>query len=83
MHLALAGFEQQHAFVEENISRISEETEKFRAELKELDENKDLASEEIRKKEEKILELRKTISDSAELFKEIGQEIEAPYPEAG
>ena len=66
-----------NAFVEENISRISEETEKFRAELKELDENKDLASEEIRKKEEKILELRKTISDSAELFKEIGQEIEA------
>ena len=76
VHLALAGFEQQHAFVEENISRISEETEKFRAELKELDENKDQASEEIRKKEEKIRELKKTIEDSAELFKEIGREIE-------
>ena len=77
VHLALAGFEQQHAFVEENISRIGEETEKLRAELKELDENKDQASGEIREKEEKILELRKTIEDSAELFKEIGQEIEA------
>ena len=77
VHLALAGFEQQHAFIEENISRIREETEKFEAELKELDENKDQASGEIRSKEEQIRELQKTIEDSGELFKEIGQEIEA------
>ena len=44
---------------------------------KELDENKDQASGEIRSKEEQIRELQKTIEDSGELFKEIGQEIEA------
>src|SRR5699024_5327456 len=36
VHLALAGFEQQNAFIEENIARINEEIEKFEAELKEL-----------------------------------------------
>ena len=77
VHLALAGLEQQHAFIEENISRINEETAKFESELKKLDENKDQASEEIRGKENEIRELKKTIEDSAELFQEIGREIES------
>ena len=75
VHLALAGFEQQNAFIEENLSRIAEEIEKYEAELKELGENKDNASEEIRQKEEKIRELRQTIEDSGELFQEIEKEI--------
>lgn len=76
-HLALAGLEQQNVFILENISRIGEETEKFRAELRELDANKDNTSEEIRQKEEKIQDLRQTIEDSKDLFTEIGREIEA------
>ena len=75
VHLALAGLEQQNAFIEENISRISEETEKFESELKELDRNKDNASGEIRKKEEEIAGLRQTIEDSKELYAEIDKEI--------
>lgn len=75
VHLALAGFEQQNAFIEENITRINDEIEKFEAELKELDRNKDNASEEIREKEDKISELRKTIEDSKELYNEIEKEI--------
>ena len=75
VHLALAGLEQQNAFVEENISRIEDEIGKFEAELKELGENKDHASEEIREKEEKIQELKQTIEDSKELFREIEKEI--------
>ena len=75
VHLALAGYEQQNAFIEENIARITEEIEKFESELKELDANKDNASEEIREKEEKIRELRNTIEDSKELYEEIGKEI--------
>ena len=75
VHLALAALEQQNAFIEENITRISEETEKFEAELKELDRNKDNASEEIREKEEEISGLRKTIEDSKELYSEIEKEI--------
>ena len=75
VHLALAGFEQQNAFIEENIARINEEIEKFEAELKELDRNKDSASEEIREKEAKISELRQTIDDSKDLYSEIEKEI--------
>ena len=75
VHLALAGFEQQNAFIEENIARINEEIEKFEAELKELDRNKDCASEEIREKEAKISELRQTIDDSKDLYSEIEKEI--------
>lgn len=75
VHLALAGFEQQNAFIEENITRINDEIEKFEAELKELDRNKDNASEEIREKEDKISELQKTIEDSKELYNEIEKEI--------
>ena len=61
----------------ENVSRIDEEIAKFEEELKELDSNKDSASEEIRGKEEKIRELRQTIEDSKELFEEINKEIKA------
>ncbi len=75
VHLALAGFEQQNEFIEENITRIDDEIEKFEAELKELDRNKDNASEEIREKEDKISELRQTIEDSKDLYNEIEKEI--------
>ena len=75
VHLALASLEQQNVFILENISRIQEEIGKFETELRELDSNKDHASEEIREKEEKIQELKETIEDSKELFEEIGKEI--------
>lgn len=74
-HLSLAGMEQQHLFVSENISRIEEEITKFQGELEALDENKDHASEEIKEKETKIRELRETIENSKELFEEIEKEI--------
>ena len=77
VHLSLAALEQQAAFIMENVSRIDEEIAKFEEELKELDSNKDSASEEIRGKEEKIRELRQTIEDSKELFEEINKEIKA------
>lgn len=77
VHLSLAALEQQAAFIMENVSRIDEEIAKFEGELKELDSNKDSASEEIRGKEEKIRELRQTIEDSKELFEEINKEIKA------
>ena len=76
LHLSLAALEQQNTFIMENISRIDEETERFEAELRELDVNRGNASEEIREKEEKITELRKTIEDSRELFGEINGEIQ-------
>ncbi len=75
VHLALAALEQQREFILENISRIDDEISKFEEELKELDAGKASASGEIREKEEKILELRKTIEDSKELFAEIEKEI--------
>ncbi len=77
VHLALAGFEQQNAFIEENISRIGDEIEKFESELKELDISKDNTSGEIKEKEDKIKELRQTIEDSKDLYDEIGKEIGA------
>ncbi|MCC2254727.1 chromosome segregation protein SMC [Ruminococcus sp. CLA-AA-H200] len=75
VHLALASLEQQDAFISENLGRITDEIEKFEAEQKELDVNKDSASQEILEKEEKIRELRGTIEDSKELYDEIGKEI--------
>ncbi len=76
MHLACAGLEQKYEFISQNVTRIREELDKFREEMKELEENKGGTSREIMQKEEKIAELRKTIEDSGELFAEIGQEIE-------
>lgn len=75
VHLALAGFQQQEAFIQENHSRIEEEIHKFEEELKELVGNKDLASAEIRDKEKEILQIRETIENSKELFGEIEKEI--------
>ena len=75
MHLSLASLEQQRAFIQENIARIDDETEKFEQELSRLEENKGSVSEEIHEKEEQIRELRETIEKSAELFDEIGREI--------
>ncbi len=74
-HLALASLEQQNVFIQENISRIDEEIEKFQAELSEMESGKDNASVEIQEKEAKIAELRKTIEDSKELYEEIEKEI--------
>ena len=62
-------------FIRENVERIEEELEKFEEELAQLDAGKGNASQEIREKEEKIDELKKTIEDSKELFEEINQEI--------
>ena len=75
VHLSLAGMEQQSMFIRENVERIEEELEKFEEELAQLDAGKGNASQEIREKEEKIDELKKTIEDSKELFEEINQEI--------
>ncbi len=75
VHLSLAGLEQQNTFILENISRIEEESEKFRAELEELGLSKGNVSEEIREKEEKIEDLKRTIENSGELFEEIKEEI--------
>lgn len=75
VHLSYASLEQQNTFILENISRIEEETAKFREELKEADINKGNASEEIQEKEAKIQELRTTIENSGELFTEIQEEI--------
>ena len=74
-HLALASLEQLNVFIQENISRIDEEIEKFQAELSEMESGKDNASVEIQEKEAKIAELRKTIEDSKELYEEIEKEI--------
>lgn len=76
MHLACAGLEQKYEFTSQNVTRIREEIEKFREEMKELEENKDGTSKEILEKEEKITDLKRTIEESKDLFAEIGQEIE-------
>ena len=75
VHLSFASLEQQNVFILENIARIEEETERFLAELKALDQQKGNASGEIAEKEQAIEELRNTISDSTELFAEIQEEI--------
>ncbi len=75
-HLSCASLEQQHQFIMENIRRVSEETEKFESELKDLDLNKGNASEEIRLKEEEIASLQDAIASAGDLFVEIQAEIE-------
>lgn len=75
VHLAYASLEQQNTFILENITRIAEETTRFETELKELDLQKGNSSGEIAEKEEQIEDLRKTITDSTELFAEIQEEI--------
>ena len=50
--------------------------EKFREELKELEESKGGTSKEIQEKEAQILDLRQTIENSGELFTEIQEEIQ-------
>ena len=76
LHLVCAGLEQKYEFVLENVSRIQEEVEKFREELKELEESKGGTSKEIQEKEAQILDLRQTIENSGELFTEIQEEIQ-------
>ncbi len=76
IHLAYASFEQKYHFVIENMTRIREENEKFRAELTELEKSKGGTSKEIEEKEHKIQDLKQTIENSKELFEEIQQEIE-------
>ena len=56
-------------------NELKRKLEKFEEELAQLDAGKGNASQEIREKEEKIDELKKTIEDSKELFEEINQEI--------
>ena len=52
-----------------------ETTAKFEQEIVELDANKGTVSDEIKEKEEKIRELKKTIDNSSDLFEEINKEI--------
>ena len=54
IHLEYAGLEQKYTFITENIIRIREEMDKFRAELEELTKNKGGNSQEIAEKEKKI-----------------------------
>ncbi len=76
IHLICAGLEQKYVFAAENVTRIREEIEKFREELRELEASKGGTSREIQEKEEKIRQLRETIENSEELFTEIQGEIE-------
>ena len=74
-HLFYASLEQKLQFVLENENRILEETDKFKEELSQLDESKGDASEEIKKKEAEIANIKQTIEDSKDLFDEIEKEI--------
>ena len=76
IHLEYAGLEQKYTFITENIIRIREEIDKFRAELEELTKNKGGNSQEISEKEKKIQELKTTIDNSGDLFDEIKLQIE-------
>ena len=76
IHLEYAGLEQKYTFITENIIRIREEMDKFRAELEELTKNKGGNSQEIAEKEKKIQELKTTIDNSGDLFDEIKLQIE-------
>ena len=76
IHLEYAGLEQKYTFITENIIRIREEMDKFRAELGELTKNKGGNSQEIAEKEKKIQELKTTIDNSGDLFDEIKLQIE-------
>lgn len=75
VHLSCASLEQQHTFIQENISRIEEESDKFAEELKELTLHKGNASKEIQEKEDEISNLFGTIENSKDLFTEIEAEI--------
>ena len=76
VHLSFATFEQKQYFMVENEERIQEEIAKFKEEQALLDQNKGNAADEIKAKEEEIDDLRKTITDSKELFAEIEAEIQ-------
>ena len=76
VHLAVASTEQKLHFVLENEARILEEISKYKEELAQLDDSKGDATQEIRRKEEQIEEIRQTIVDSKELFEEIEIEIQ-------
>ncbi len=76
VHLAFASLEQQELFVKENISRILEETQKFRAELLKINENKGNTIAEIDEKKEEIKNLQDTINDSTSLFTDLEEEIQ-------
>ena len=75
VHLSRAGLEQQELFIRENISRIEEEINRFKEEQETLEAGKGHTSVEIREKEEQIAQLQRTIEESAELFREIQEEI--------
>lgn len=71
IHLTCAGLEQKLEFLVENTERLSEELGKSAEALEELKRNKNDMSGEIAAKEQKILEIEETISNSKELFEEI------------
>lgn len=75
IRLAVANKHQTYAFATENVKRISDEIEKLELESRELDTNKDEASQEILDKQSQITEVEETIIDAKEVFVEIEEEI--------
>ena len=75
VHLSYASYEQKLLFMLENETRIQDEMEKFKEELRSLDASKGETSGEILKKETEIEDLQSTIANSGELFIEIEAEI--------
>ena len=76
IQLSLAGLEQQNLFLQENMSRVAEEKERFLAQVEELNEGKGNAAEEIRTREKKIEQLLSSIEDAKSLTEEITEEIQ-------
>ena len=75
VHLLLAGFRQQDAFIKENISRIEEEIRHLQEEADGLNQNQGNTTQEIRQREAQIENLKQAIAESAEVFSEIEAEI--------
>ena len=75
MHLEYASTIKELNFNIENVTRIKEEEEKYREELAELVNSRQGAGQEKKEKEEKILDLEKTIDESKALFEEIRTKI--------
>lgn len=75
VHLLLAGFRQQDAFIKENIFRIEEEIRHLQEEADGLDQNQGNTTQEIRQREAQIENLKQAIAESAEVFSEIEAEI--------
>ena len=63
IRLEESSLEQQNHFLQENLSRLNSEIDAFQAESQEITENLVQSSEEIHKKEDGIVELRKAVQE--------------------